>query len=118
MEKMTPVVKKILENSERYKNFTILQVPIIFKDLFPNEDFDVIQLHSIQTVVPSEELKEDMSYDPFVGFCGQCRWQDKVLFPLDGDTYTPNMPVFGYERWSREEKGIKKALDILVGEEW
>lgn len=38
----------IIKKEDRYKDFTILEKPIKFKDLFKDVDFDVVQLHSTQ----------------------------------------------------------------------
>lgn len=99
-------LKKIIKNSDRYKNFTLLECPVRFKDMQADNDIDVVQLHSIEPCG-----------DDIVGFCGQCTWKDNVLSPLDGDTYYDTMLVYGYEWWSNEEEGVKRGLDILV-EDW
>lgn len=97
----------ILKNSERYKDFTILENPVSFTELFRNKDFEVVQLHSIELAGEND----------VVGFCGVCSWKENVLEPLDGDSYYAEMPVFGYATWSNKEQNIEKGLDILV-EEW
>ena len=45
---MDKELKDILIKSDRYKDFILLDKPIIFKELFKDEDFDVVQLHSTQ----------------------------------------------------------------------
>ena len=101
-------LKKIKEN-DRYKNFTFLESPVPFNKLFAGKDYDVVQLHDMTPV----------SDDDIVGFCGQCEWKDDNLTPLDHDSYTKKMDVFGYEEFPvvDENGNVLKGVDILV-EEW
>lgn len=104
-------LKEIIRNSDRYKDFIILDKPMVFKDLFINKNIDVVQLHSTQTYdIPGGK--------DIVGFCGVCEWKNNQLKSLDGDSYTPNMLVLGYSWFSNEEEGVNVGLDILVGENW
>ncbi len=102
-------LKELLKDNDRYSNFTIFDVPVKFKDEFANKPANVVQLHSIQTYGDGKDI---------CGFCGQCSWKNNVLTPLDGDSYSENMTVYGYNWWSNKEENIDKGLDILVGTDW
>jgi hypothetical protein len=106
-----PELKEIISTLERYKDFTILDNPVIFSDLFVNKNIDVVQLHSTQ-IINMDDHKD------IVGFCGQCEWKNNQIKSLDGDSYSDNMKVYGYEWFSNEEEGIRVGVDILVGEDW
>ena len=105
-------LKKILKNEynkDRYEGFTVFDVPVKFNEYFAGRDFEVVQLHSIQTYHNGECI---------CGFCGQISWKNNILKPLDGDSYSEKMTVYGYEEFSNEEEGITHGLDILVGTDW
>lgn len=104
-------IKEIISHSNRYKGFVILNTPIAFKDLFVNKDIDVVQLHSIQTY-------DTGNGKDIVGFCGVCEWKNNQLESLDGDSYSENMNVLGYEWFTNEKEGVKTGVDILVGDDW
>lgn len=104
-------LKELLKNNERYKTFTILDAPIMFKEKFAGIDADVVQLHSIQTY--GDEHNKDI-----LGFCGVCKWKNNILTPCDGDSYSDKMTVYGYEWWSNKDENVNKGLDILVGTDW
>ncbi len=104
-------LKEFLKDNERYKGFTILDKPIKFEDYFADKNIDVVQLHSIETY--GDEHNKDV-----IGFCGVCKWKEGKIEALDGDSYTSQMTIYGYEWWSNEEEGIEKGIDILVGTDW
>ena len=106
--RLTEKTAEILKSSGRYKDFVLLDKPVRFDEFFAGKDADVVQLHSIQLC----------GGDDIVGFCGACSWKDGVLEPLDHDSYSEKMPIFGYSWWSNKKEGIEKGLDILVGDEW
>lgn len=96
-----------IEKLERYKTFNLLKNPIPFNELFI-ENYNVVQLHSIQKIE-----------DSIIGFCGVFKWEYGALYPLDGDSYSENMLVYGYEKFytSKEKCGQEyDGLDILVYE--
>ena len=102
-------LKELLKNDSRYNNFIVLDKPVKFKEKFANKNAEVVQLHSIYIGGKGEGI---------CGLCGQCSWKDNILSPLDGDTYTEDMTIYGYEWWSNKEKGVEKGLDILVYNDW
>lgn len=103
-------LKDIINKSDRYKNFTILNKPVPFDDLMKDKNFDVVQTHSTQIIEIDENTKD------IIGFCGQFSWKNNEIKPLDGDSYNPHMTVYGYDDWSNECS--TNGLDILVGEDW
>ncbi len=107
----TSKLKNMLKNNNRYKEFKILDVPTPFDQIMADQDIDIVQTHSIQTI-------ETDGYTDIVGFCGQFTWKNNELTPLDGDTYNSKVLVYGYEWWENRENGIKCGLDILVGDDW
>lgn len=104
-------LKDMLKSNNRYSKFIIFDKPVRFKEEFADKPADVVQLHSIQTY--NTENGKDI-----VGFCGQCSWKNNTLVPLDGDSYSENMTVYGYSWWSNAETNICSGLDILVGTDW
>ena len=100
--------REIIQDMDRYKDFTILDNPVLFKDMFANRNIDVVQLHSIQ-----------VDNDRICGFCGSFEWKDNKIIPHDGDSYTADMLVYGYNWWGdatteNNEYVEVLGLDILV----
>lgn len=108
---MTEELKNILVNSDKYKDFTLLDKHVKFNEFFKDKDIDCVQVHSTQII--SYPGGKDI-----VGFCGQFSWKNNEIKSLDGDNYSPHMTVFGYEWFENEEEGIQKGIDILVGNDW
>jgi hypothetical protein len=96
------MLKERLKNSEQYKDFTFLTLPVPFKELMLNENFDIVQTHCIQPVGSND----------IIGFCGAFSWKDNVLTSLDSDTYSEDSLVYGYMRFTTECD--ETALDILI----
>ena len=96
--------KEIIKKLPRYQNFTIVEDPISFNEMFKDTNIDVVQLHSVEVIA-----------DTIVGFCGVFMWHDNTLTPLDGDSYSENVLVLGYD-WF--EHNGEKCLDILVDNDW
>lgn len=106
MEKHKPKSdwREIIKNDEMYRDFTILDKPAKFKDIYANKDIPRVQLYS--TSVFSVDGKEQL-----IGFCGVFEWKDNKVIPLDGDSYSENFRVLGYEE-------DEKCLCVLVGSDW
>lgn len=99
----------IIKNSDRYKEFILLDESISFDKLFKNENFDSVQLHSTQII------KYKDGTESIVGFCGAFEWRDNKLTSLDGDLYSESTEVLGYHEFKFTEQGsLKSGLDILV----
>ena len=107
---MDKELKEMLEKTDRYSGFMLLDEPTPFNIMFKDKDVDLVQLHSTQTITLPSGNKD------IVGFCGVCSWKDNVLTPRDGDSYSKTMTVYGYE-WFESDDGTQ-GLDILVGEDW
>ena len=101
--------KEVIKTDGRYENFTILEKPKKFCEMFANQNIPQVQLHSIQTF----DI-EDKQY--LVGFCGCFEWKDNNVISLDNDSYTKDTMVYGYQ-WFRMSE-TERCLDILVAEEW
>ena len=93
--------KEIVKNNDRYENFVIVDEPKPFKEMFKDQDISCVQTHST-TVVDENTL---------VGFSGAFEWKDNKIISLDGDSYSENMIVLGYEWFENEGK---KGLDVLI----
>ncbi len=106
MEAFTERILRLTKTNERYEDFTVLDTPVPFKELFKDRDFDYIQIHDTEPC-PDGDI---------IGFCGVCSWKDNVLKPLDGDTYTDSMTVCGYSYFTNSEEGVSCGLEILVRE--
>lgn len=105
---MSDELKDVLKASDRYKNFTFLDKPVCFKDMFKDKNFDVVQLHSTQIIDIGNGIKD------IVGFCGAFKWHNNEITPLDGDDYNNNFNVLGFEEFDYEENGMQlKGIDIL-----
>ena len=90
---------------DRYKNFTYLDEPEEFCELFKDQNYDVVQVHDMTPITGLGSI---------VGFAGQFKWQDNKLTPLDGDSYTSHMTVSGYNKFNSNGS---KCLDVL-SEDW
>lgn len=99
-------LKEKIRKLERYQNFTLLDKPVAFKDMYKGRDIKCVQLHCIQE-----------AGDDIVGFCGAFQWKDGKVISLDGDTYSPDTLVYGINWWKNKETG-REGLDILVGDDW
>lgn len=103
-------LKEIIKNSTRYNEFTLLDEPVSFKELFKNENFDCVQLHSTQILTCKDGTKD------IVGFCGAFSWINNVVKSLDGDSYNDSFAVLGYKRFVSQDEN--NCIDILVGDDW
>lgn len=108
----TPCMKRLfaeMANHPRYHNFTFLNKPEDFSQIFAGTDYDIVQLHDITL---HEGIYENMG-DAIIGFVGGFAWKNNSLKPLDGDSYTKHTIVWGYEEW--ENNGII-GLEILTND--
>lgn len=103
-------LKEIIKNSTRYNEFTLLDEPVSFKEMFKNENFDCVQLHSAQILTRKDGTKD------IVGFCGAFSWINNVVKSLDGDSYNDGFAVLGYKRFVSQDEN--NCIDILVGDDW
>lgn len=94
-----------LEVNEVNDYFTFVEGngPKPFKELFANEDFDRVQIHSATPVHPSGMI---------AGFIGVFEWENNEIRSLDGDDYSDTMLVYGYDRF--DNGGVMNGLSILV----
>lgn len=100
--------KEVVKSDVHYKNFILLDKPVMFCEMFANQNIPCVQLHSTQVYKVENE-----SY--IVGFCGCFKWINDEIIPFDGDSYSENTMIYGYEWFTNENI---KYLDILVGEDW
>ena len=92
--------KEIIKKDPRYSEFTLLDKPTPFNKLFENKDLYIVQLHSIKEIGES-----------IIGFVGEFNWENNKITPLDGDSYSQEMPVYGYMYFKYKNR---KCLDILI----
>lgn len=109
---MNNELKELIMNSERYKDFCLLDTPIPFKEMFKNKDFDVVQLYSTQIITHKDGSKH------LIGFCGAFKWKNRKIISLDEDSYCDDFKVLGYTEFKNEKEGISSGIDILVGNDW
>lgn len=112
MERLPKDVINLLKRTDRYKNMIILDTPVVFKEYFKDKNYDLVQLFDTTPIENAGKVID------IVGFCGVCSWLYSKLRPLDQDIYNHKMTVYGYKEWSNEDKGIRQAIDILVGDDW
>ena len=105
-------LRNIVTTNKRYKNFIILDEPRSVSHLLLGKDYELVQCHSIEIIT------DDSDAPDIIGFCGAFSWHDHNIAPLDGDTYDPNMTVYGYCQFSTGDYNQIPALDILVGDDW
>ena len=103
MSNRTTQIEK-LKKSARYSGFKFLDTPVICDEYFKGRNYEIVQLHDMTPIAD----------DDIIGFAGVVKWENDKLSPLDGDSYTAKMPVWGFSEF--EDNG-KLCLDILV-EEW
>lgn len=101
--------QSIIKSNDRYKDFTILDTPKPFNELFKDMKINLVQLHSTQVIGNEPDLD-------IVGFCGAFKWVDNMITSLDGDSYYSDTKVLGYN-WFPNKDDFE-CLDILVGEDW
>lgn len=99
---MTDIDK--VKNIQRYQDFTYFEEPVMFDDYFKGKDYDVVQVHDINPI--SETYK-----DP-IGFAGSFEWKSNTIKPLDYDSYTPKMPIWGFNEFKNKD-GLE-CVDILT----
>lgn len=84
----------IAENNERYNDFIPITDPFSgptntpFSTYFKNDRYHIVQVYDL-SIIPSA--------DDIVGFAGQFRWENDKITSLDGDSYSPDMTIWGYE---------------------
>ena len=96
-----------IKSLNRYFDFTYLDKAVFFDEYFKDKNYSVVQVHDIRPCTEKD-------IEP-IGFAGQFKWVKNVLTPLDGDSYTAHMPIYGYQKFKDEEG--KMCLDILT-DEW
>lgn len=100
MEKLIEIIKQ----DNRYSDFIFLSKEVLFKDLFKNQNIDTVQIHD--TTVFEHDNKQYI-----VGFAGVFSWKDNTIHSSDGDTYTENTRIIGYD-WFKTD--TEECLDILA----
>ena len=76
-------------------------------DLIKNKDYDYI---SWRVTLP-DDLGGDM-------FSGAAKSENGKLISLDGDSYSENTEIIGYEEWDNPKEGIKNGLTVIYKGEW
>ena len=93
-----------IKNNPRYSGFTYLEEPVIFDDYFKGKDYGVVQVHDIN---PISEIYKDP-----IGFAGSFEWKSNTLTPLDYDSYTPKMRIWGFNEFTNTDG--EKCIDVLT----
>ena len=94
-----------------YKDYILLDTPQNFSELFKDQFFQIVEPVSIFKMVNDGKEK-------YSGFCGQFEWKDNKIVSLDGDSYNPDMTVYGYMEFENHEAYVYKGLSVLVGSDW
>ena len=98
--------RTVVANNDRYKNFSIFDSPVSFRETFKGRDIPYVQFHSVQTIGDND----------IIGFCGTCKWAGNKFIPVYRESYEEDIPIFGYD-WFKYEQN-RDCLDVLVGEIW
>lgn len=93
-----------IKKNPRYSRFMYFDEPVIFNVYFKDRDYDLVQIHDINPI--------GKEYPDPIGFVGQFEWKSNTLTPLDGDSYTAQMPIYGFEEFTSDD-GLK-CIDILT----
>lgn len=99
----------IAKTNERYDDFVPIMDPFSghtntpFSTFFKNDRYHIVQVYDL-SIIPSA--------DDIVGFAGQFRWENNQMTSLDGDSYSPDMTIWGYEIF-RDDDG-NTCLDVLT----
>ncbi len=97
----------------RFKDYTILDTPQKFSELFHDQDYVIVELENTIKLVADEKILYGNGR-----FQGSFMWINNEIMSLDGDSYELDMTVYGYMEFSNQEEGIEKGLNILVGNDW
>lgn len=103
---MTDKVREHIKSSVRYKHFTILDNPTSLNELCEGKEKVYVALHDIRPIPDTDYI---------IGFCGVIEYRNGEIYPLDGDSYSKDMKIWGYEWFDCDE--YDNAVDILV-ESW
>lgn len=109
LKTMIENTKYAVEHDTRYKKFTILETPTMFKELFKDKDIEIVQVHTVERINDTNDI---------VGFCGVFQWKDNEITPLDHDMYNAKTIVYAYSWFSTKRDESLNALDIIVGNDW
>lgn len=93
-----------IKNNPRYSDCIYFDEPIMFDVYFKDKDYDVVHVHDINPI-------NDVHPEPR-GFVGQFEWKANTIDSLDGDSYTAQMPIYGFEEFTSDD-GLK-CIDILT----
>ena len=93
-----------IKNNPRYSDFTYFDEPVMFDEYFKDKNYDVVQVYDISPI--SDKYPEP------IGFAGKFEWKANTITPLDGDSYTSQMPIYGFEEFT-SDKGLI-GVDILT----
>ena len=81
--------KEELMSTSGLKDYTLLEMPQKYGELFHNKHYGIVELVSITKLV--REDKEIIAPGRFVG---KFEWADNKPKPLDGDSYGSDMLVY------------------------
>jgi len=90
------------------EEYIMLPNPKPFSEHFKNDNYDMVQVISIEPV----------GLDIRLTFVGQFSWINREL-KSDGGSYNKDVLVVGYkEWWEKCEEGYINGIIILVGDNW
>lgn len=98
----------IAETNEKYDDFIPIIEPFsgstnrLFSTFANDDSYHIVQVYDL-SIIPSA--------DDIIGFAGQFRWENNTITSLDGDSYNPDMTIWGYKIF-RDDEG-HTCLDIL-----
>lgn len=97
-------LKQRVSSTNRYEDAIFLEKPIEFDktDLF-SDKYAEFQLHDVSKIP---------DYSDVLGFCGAFRIESGEIVSLDGDSYSPQMIVVGYEEFEYDNKTCLNLLTI------
>lgn len=99
----------IAKTNERYDDFVFIEYSfsgstnVPFSTYANNDHYHIVQIYDL-TIAPNA--------DDILGFAGQFRWENNKITSLDGDSYNPDMTIWGYKIF-RDDDG-NTCLDVLT----
>ena len=98
----------IAENNKRYDDFVFIKdsfsdsTNIPFSAFAKDDNYHIVQIYDLSLISDADDI---------VGFAGQFRWENNKITSLDGDSYNPDMTIWGYEIF-RDDDG-NTCLTVL-----
>ena len=89
-----------LAKMDKYKDFKFLHSPEKFVEFFKGKTFDLCQIYDL-TALPDGDI---------CGFAGVFSFDGDKITSLDGDYYSQEMEIWGYEEFEKDGEHVLSVL--------